>query len=124
MYNKDIQPKDVTEYIAGFPFEARERMNQLRALIKEAAPDAEELISYGMPGYKLCNKPLVYFAAHKNHIGFYAAPTGHEMFEKELSLYKQGKGSVQFPMNEKIPLELIRRIVEFRIKENRSKTNT
>jgi uncharacterized protein YdhG (YjbR/CyaY superfamily) len=126
MIKKEIQPKpkDVTEYIAGFPSEARDRMKKLRALIKEVAPDAEELISYGMPGYKLYNKPLVYFAAYKNHIGLYATPTGHEVFEKELSPYKQGKGSVQFPLNEPFPLELIRLIVEFRIKENRSKTNT
>jgi len=117
------KPKNVKEYIAGFPKEARERMEQMRALIKEAAPDAKEMISYGMPGYKLCGKPLVYFAAYKNHIGFYATPTGHEMFEKDLSPYKQGKGSVQFPLDEKFPIELIKKIVAFRVVESKSKGN-
>lgn len=80
----------------------------------EEVPDAEEKMSYGMPGYYLNGRPLVYFAGYKKHIGFYATPNGHERFEKELSSYKQGKGSVQFPLNDEIPYQLIREIVKFR----------
>jgi uncharacterized protein YdhG (YjbR/CyaY superfamily) len=75
-----------------------------------------------MPGYKTNGKPLVYFAGYKNHIGFYATPQGHTEFSKELSTYKSGKGSVQFPLDQPIPVDLIGRIVEFRVKENHSKT--
>lgn len=77
-----------------------------------------------MPAYKTNGKPLVYFAGYKKHIGFYATPTGHANFAKELSKYKSGKGSVQFPINQPMPLELIGRIVEFRVKENQSKKNS
>ena len=77
-----------------------------------------KMMSYGMPGYKLNKKPLVYFAAYKNHIGFYATPTGHKAFEAELSKYKQGKGSVQFPLDQEIPYDLITRIVVYRVEEN------
>lgn len=84
---------------------------------------ATEEIVYGMPGYKTNGKPLVYFAGYKNHIGFYATPSGHEAFQKELSKYKQGKGSVQFPLNQTIPFDLIEQIVRFRVEENaRTKT--
>lgn len=106
------------EYIVSFPKEVQRLMEQVRSAIKQAAPDAEETISYGMPAYKTNGKPLVYFAAFKNHIGFYATPTGHSEFAEELSKYKQGKGSVQFPLNKPIPLELISRIVKFRVGEN------
>ncbi len=111
----------VTEYIAAFPKEVQLLLNQMRKTIKAAAPLAEEAISYGMPGYKYNGKPLVYFGGYTNHIGFYATPTGHEAFKKELANYKQGKGSVQFPVAEKLPLDLITRIVQFRIKENEEK---
>ena len=112
--------KNVGEYIAGFPPDVREILETIRTTIKTAAPDAEESISYGMPAYKL-NGPLVYFAAYKNHIGFYATPTGHAAFSEELSKYKQGKGSVQFPLDEPAPLDLISRIVQFRAEENLKK---
>lgn len=82
---------------------------------------AEEGISYGMPAYKMNGRPLVYFAAFKNHIGFYATPIGHVAFAKELSGYKQGKGSVQFPVDEPMPLQLIADIVKFRVEENKTK---
>jgi len=82
------------------------------------SPDAEESISYGMPAYKIFGKPLVYFAGHKNHVGFYALPTGHAEFAGELSEYKHAKGSVQFPLNKPLPLDLITRITIFRVKEN------
>ncbi len=108
----------VDEYIKSFPGGVQEKLNQIRALIKEKAPGAEEGIAYQMPAYKLNGKPLVYFAGYKNHIGFYATPTGHAEFKAELSVYKQGKGSVQFPINEPLPIDLIGRIVEFRLFEN------
>lgn len=110
--------KTVEEYIANFPEATRKILEQVRSTIKETAPQAEESISYAMPAYKLNGKPLVYFAGYKTHIGFYATPTGHEAFEKELSVYKQGKGSVQFPINEPMPLDLIARITKFRVEEN------
>ena len=110
--------ENVDAYILSFPKEIQKHLNQVRKTIKSKAPGAEEGISYGMPAYKLNGKPLVYFAGYKNHIGFYATPQGHEAFEKELSVYKQGKGSVQFPVSEPMPLSLISRIVEFRVSEN------
>ena len=111
----------VDEYIAAFPGDVQQKLEQIRKTIKEAAPEAAELISYGMPGYKLNKKPLVYFAAFKNHIGFYATPSGHSKFSAELSKYKQGKGSVQFPLNEPLPFDLVRRIALFRASENKPK---
>jgi uncharacterized protein YdhG (YjbR/CyaY superfamily) len=109
---------NVDAYIASCPETIREQLLQVRTVIRNAAPGAEELISYGMPAYKTQGRPLVYFAAFKNHIGFYATPTGHEAFKEELSKYKQGKGSVQFPTDKPMPLDLIRKIVEFRVHEN------
>lgn len=109
--------KTVDEYIAGFEPAIRERLVQMRSIIQKNAPAASEEIAYGMPGYKL-QGPLVYFAAFKNHIGFYATPTGHAAFEKDLSKYKQGKGSVQFPLDMPLPVSLITKIVKFRVKEN------
>jgi uncharacterized protein YdhG (YjbR/CyaY superfamily) len=111
----------VDEYIAAFPKEVQLLLNQIRKTIKTAAPKAEEIISYGMPGYKYLAKHLVYFAGYQNHIGFYATPTGHEAFKKELAKYNQGKGSVQFPVTEKLPLQLVERIVKFRVAENEKK---
>ncbi len=95
-------------------------MQTLRRTIHEAAPSAEEAISYKMPAFKLHGN-LVYFAAFKSHIGFYPIPTGIAKFEKELSVYKQGRGSVQFPNDQPLPLALIRKIVAFRVKENKAK---
>ncbi|TAK35957.1 MAG: hypothetical protein EPO28_13985 [Saprospiraceae bacterium] len=112
--------KNIDLYIAGFPKEVQLILKQVRATIMAAAPKASETIAYAMPAYKL-NGPLVYFAAFKNHIGFYATPTGHEAFAKELAAYKQGKGSVQFPLSQPVPLDLIARIVRFRVAENLGK---
>ncbi len=111
----------VEDYIAGFSGTTQEKLQLIRQTIKTNAPDALESITYGMPAYKLNKKPLVYFGGFAKHIGFYATPTGHEKFEKELSKYKQGKGSVQFPLNESLPVELIAKIVTFRVKENNLK---
>lgn len=117
------KPETVEEYISGFPAATKTKLQQVRKAIKATAPEAEELISYGMPGYKL-NGPLVYFAGYENHIGFYATPTGHAAFKKELSGYKMGKGSVQFPLDKPMPIELIKKIVVFRVKENMKKAKT
>jgi uncharacterized protein YdhG (YjbR/CyaY superfamily) len=108
---------EIDQYILQFPEETHDILNKIRALIKEHAPDAIESIAYGMPAYKLNKKPLVYFAAYKTHIGFYATPSGHEAFQEELSKYKQGKGSVQFPLDQPIPYDLIVRMVKFRVQE-------
>ena len=114
---------EIETYIKQFPDNVQEILQKLRKLVKNNAPQAEELFSYGMPAYKTNKKPLVYFAAFKNHIGFYATPSGHSEFKTELSKYKQGKGSVQFPLNNPIPYKLIERIVQFRVTENNKKAN-
>ena len=110
-------PKDIDEYISGYPEEIQQFLQEVRATIKKAAPQAVEVISYGMPAFKL-NGLLVWFAAHSKHIGFYPKASGIEAFKKELSIYKWAKGSVQFPFNKPMPLGLITRIVEFRVNEN------
>lgn len=112
--------KSIDEYIKTFPVYVQKILKQVRQTIKEAAPEAEETINYQIPTFKL-NGNLVHFAAFKNHIGFYPAPSGHKAFEKELSVYKSGKGSVQFPLDKPMPLALIKRIVQYRVKENSSK---
>lgn len=106
---------DVDAYIEQQPEGIRALLQRLRELIVATAPRAEESIAYGMPAYKLDGKPLVYFAGFAKHIGFYATPTGHEAFADELAHYKQGKGSVQFPLNQDLPWDLIERIVRFRV---------
>ncbi|MDZ4663486.1 MAG: DUF1801 domain-containing protein [Bacteroidota bacterium] len=111
------KPKNIEEYISGFPKDIQKILQQIRSTIQKAAPKAEEKMSYGMPAF-VFNGPLVYFAGYKNHIGFYALPSGNEAFKKELSAYKVGKGSIQFPLNKPMPLSLITKIVKFRIKEN------
>ena len=111
------QFKTMDEYINTFPEEVRRILNQLRQTIKDAAPEAEETINYQIPTFTL-NGNLVHFAAFEKHIGFYPTPSGMEAFKKELSGYKRAKGSVQFPIDEPLPLSLIRRIVEYRVKEN------
>ena len=106
--------EEVTRYIEGFGDERTVRLRAMRAAVKAAAPQAVESMSYGIVGYKLNGKPLVYFGAYPNHIGFYATPNGHEAFKEEFAKYKQGKGSVQFPLSEPLPIELIPRVVEYR----------
>lgn len=115
---------EVENYIGQFPEGIQAILRTIRALIKSTAPDAEESMAYGMPAYKTYKKPLVYFAAFQHHIGFYATPSGHEAFEEELSQYKQGKGSVQFPLNRAIPYGLIEKMVKFRAVENKNKAET
>lgn len=112
-----LQPNNINEYIATFPPDVQKILNMLRDTIQKAAPDATEKISYAMPTFYL-NGNLVHFAAYKNHIGFYPAPSGIEAFEKELSVFKTSKGAVQFPINKPLPLTLITKIVKYRVKEN------
>lgn len=107
----------VDQYILQFPPRTQEILQQFRAVIKQHAPGAVESIAYAMPAYKLNGKPLVYFAGYEHHIGFYATPTGHEAFAHDLAGYKQGKGSVQFPLQQPMPWKLIERIVLFRVAE-------
>ena len=108
----------IDEYIAGFPAATQEALREMRALIKATAPGATETISYAIPTFDLNGRHLVHFAGYERHIGFYPIPTGMEAFKEELKPYKQGKGSVQFPLGRPLPTELIRRIVEFRVAEN------
>lgn len=108
----------VDDYIRTFPEETQIILDKIRTIIRKIAPEAIESISYGMPGYKTNGKPLVYFAGYEKHIGFYATPSGHSEFADLLANYKQGKGSVQFPLDKPIPFDLIGKIVEFRLNEN------
>lgn len=109
----------VDGYISGFPKETQILLEQVRTAIREAAPDAEELISYQMPSYKYKGM-LVHFAGYKSHVGFYPAPSGIKAFEKEISKYKNAKGSVQFPIDKPMPLALISKITKYRLKENKA----
>lgn len=111
---------NIDEYIATHIPEVQTLLEQMRQTIQKAAPEAEEVISYNMPAFRY-HGILVYFAAYKKHIGFYATPTGHVEFKEELSVYKQGKGSVQFPFTHPLPLDLISRMVQFRVKQNLKK---
>jgi len=113
-------PKTVEDYIVSFPAEVQDILQHIRSIIREIVPDAEEVISYQMPTYRL-NGNLVHFAAFKNHIGFYPTPSGVEAFQDELIPYQHAKGSIRFPLDRPIPYDLISRIVMFRAKENQEK---
>jgi uncharacterized protein YdhG (YjbR/CyaY superfamily) len=117
MRTNQTAPKNIDEYIAGFPSNVQEILEKIRMTIRKAAPDAEETIKYQIPTFTLKGN-LVHFAAYKKHIGFYPAPRGIEKFKNELSVYEGGKGTVQFPLDKPIPLALISKIVKFRVKEN------
>jgi uncharacterized protein YdhG (YjbR/CyaY superfamily) len=108
--------KTIDEYITKSPQEARDLMEQLRRVVREISPDAEETISYGIPTFKLKGKGLVSFGAWKNHIGFYPGTSAIAAFKKELAPYKQAKGTIQFPLKKPIPHNLVKRIVKFRIR--------
>ncbi|MGZ6267953.1 MAG: iron chaperone [Candidatus Limnocylindrales bacterium] len=114
----------IDEYIAEFPAGTQKLLAEVRALIKAAATGATECISYAIPTFDLNGRHLVHFAGYARHIGFYPIPTGMEAFKEELKPYKQGKGSVQFPLEQPLPKDLIRRIVEFRVRENTSRRST
>jgi uncharacterized protein YdhG (YjbR/CyaY superfamily) len=110
----------IDEYIAGFPKEVQQKLESIRKLVRRLAPDAEEKISYQMPTFYL-NGNMVYFAAFKNHIGLFPTASGVRQFEKQLTKYKHAKGSIQFPMDEPLPLGLIEKIVNYKVKANREK---
>lgn len=112
--------KSIDDYINQFPDDIKSKLETIRAAIKKAAPKATEVISYGMPAFKQ-NKVLVYFAAGKNHIGFYPTPKPIIVFRKELEGYKTSKGAIQFPLDKKIPLTLISKIVKYRVTEDLGK---
>jgi uncharacterized protein YdhG (YjbR/CyaY superfamily) len=114
-------PQNIDEYIASFPIDVQEILQKIRLTIREAAPEAEETISYKMPTFNLKGKYLVYFAAYKEHISFYGAPRGNAEFNEELSVHESGRGTLKFPFDRPIPYDLISRIVKFRAKENVAK---
>ncbi|MDF2192372.1 DUF1801 domain-containing protein [Paraflavitalea sp. CAU 1676] len=111
---------DIDTYIASFPKEVQAALQSLRRTVREIAPGAEEAIRYAMPAFIL-NGHLALFAAFKNHIGFYPAPTGVKAFEKDLAGYKTGRGSVQFPLDKPMPLELVKKMVKYQLKKNAEK---
>lgn len=111
------KPKDIDDYIERFPPETQKLLRQMRAVIRKTAPTAEEAISYAIPAFKL-NGMLVWFAAYARHIGFYPRGSGIEAFKSELTGYRSAKGSVQFPLDHPLPVDLITRIVKFRVEEN------
>ncbi len=113
-------PKSIDEYIENFPKETQTILQKIRMTIQKEAPNATETISYGIPTF-VQNGNLVHFGAYAKHIGFYALPSGNIAFQKEISKYKFGKGSIQFPLNEPIPYPLIKKIIKFRISENLEK---
>ena len=120
MNTEPTAPQTIDEYIASFPADIQARLQQIRQTIRDAAPDAQEAIKYQMPTFTLKGN-LVHFAAFKNHIGFYPAPSGIERFQAELAMYKGAKGSVRFPLDQPIPFDLITEIVRFRVNENLAK---
>jgi len=120
MDKNEIRFNSIDEYIATFPEDVQNKLHELRRVIKDSAPEAEEKISYQMPTFHQ-NGNLIHFAAYKNHIGIYPTPNGIEAFRNELSKYEGGKGSKRFPLNDPLPLDLISRIVKFRVAENLKK---
>jgi len=112
----------IDEYIAAFPRNVRDVLEELRRIIRESAPKSEETISYGIPTFDLNGKHLVHFAAYKNHIGFYPTSSGITRFKKDLSRYELSRGTVRFPIDEPIPFDVIRKIVKYRVKETLDET--
>ncbi|HSU54912.1 MAG TPA: DUF1801 domain-containing protein [Candidatus Dormibacteraeota bacterium] len=117
---KTSPARNIDEYIAGFPRDVQETLQRIRAIIRDVAPDAEEAIKYQVPTFVLHGN-LVHFAGFQKHIGFYPTPSAMEAFGPKLAAYERAKGSVQFPLNKPVPFDLIRKMVEFRVKESRDK---
>jgi uncharacterized protein YdhG (YjbR/CyaY superfamily) len=124
MKTDKIRFSSIDEYIKSFPEDIQKHLKQIRKTIKQAAPDVVEKISYNMPTFTLNGKYLVYFAGWKNHIAFYGAPRGNPELDKDLKSYESGQGTLQFPYEKQMPLDLIARIVKFRAAEQRKKTGT
>lgn len=120
MSAKKRTAQTIDNYIAGYPPEVQERLAAIRAAVREVAPQAEEAIKYAIPTFVLAGN-LVHFGAYKHHIGFYPTPSGLDQFDKELAQYPRSKGAVQFPLDQPLPLDLIRRITAFRVQENRAR---
>lgn len=114
---KTVTAKNIDEYISKFSPSTAKILKQVRMAVRKAAPKAEETISYGMPAFRYKGSVIIYFAGYEHHIGLYATPGAHKAFQKELSVYKQGKGSVQFPIDQPMPLDLIKRIVKFKVSQ-------
>lgn len=112
--------RNIDEYIAGFPEDTQEKLERIRTVIRKAAPQATEIISYNMPAFAL-EGSLVYFAGYKHHIGFYPTSTPMKVFREEIAVYKNSKGAIQFPLDKPIPAGLVTRIVKFRVKENKER---
>jgi Uncharacterized conserved protein len=121
MESQQVTPKSIDEYIAKFPEDIRQKLQTLRQTIHETVPEAQEKISYSMPAFALNGRILVYFAAFKEHIGFFPTGSGVEHFLPELGAYKTSKGTIQFPLDQPLPLELVRRIAAYRAQENLAK---
>lgn len=118
MPERPVAPS-IDAYIAGFPPETARRLEQVRSLVRDVAPDATESISYAIPTFDLNGRHLVHFAGFAKHIGFYPTGTGIDAFAEELAPYKRGRGSVQFPLDRPLPVDLIRRMVEHRVAQVR-----
>lgn len=116
MANRSIAVS-IDEYISEFPHDTQAVLQEMRSIIREVAPEATETISYAIPTFDLNGKHLVHFAGFARHVGLYPTPSGIERFAEELARYKQGKGSVQFPLDEPLPADLIRRMVASRVEE-------
>lgn len=112
------KPTDIDTYIAGFPPETQLVLEQLRATVRKASPKAEQTISYAIPAFKLNGRMLVYFAGYKNHVSVYPVPKGDAALQKEIIAYRKGKGTLHFPLDKKLPLAFIARVVKQHVKEN------
>ena len=120
---KPVIAATIDEYIAGFPEATQKSLNKLRSTIRKVVPKAEETISYGIPTFKINGRYVIYFAGYKNHVSVYPAPRENPEFKKELAVYKGGKGTVQFPLDKPLPLDLISRMAAFRLKVNLLETS-
>lgn len=115
-------PENIDEYIDGFPDKVQKILQKIRKTIQKAAPGAQEVISYQMPAFKT-NRILVYFAGYQKHVSLYPAPRGVAAFKKELAEYEGGKGTVQFPLDQPVPYDLITRIVKYKVEEDAALAN-
>lgn len=121
---KRTVPKTIDDYISGFPPEVQEILGKIRQSIRKAAPQAQETISYGIPTFTLRDTYLIYFAAYKKHIAIYPVPGGNGEFKEEVSAYRTGKGTLQFPLDKPIPYNLLRKIVRFSLADNLKRAET